>query len=42
MNIDIESIKVDNERLVKTRKEHEEINEMLVKNLSEMKQHINY
>jgi hypothetical protein len=37
LKADVESIKTDNERLVKVSKEQEELNEILLKNMTEMK-----
>lgn len=38
LKMDLEIIKEDNERLVKASREQEEINEILLKDMSEMKQ----
>jgi hypothetical protein len=38
LKADLESIKEDNERLLKASKEQEELNEILLKNMTEMKQ----
>jgi hypothetical protein len=38
---ELQSIKEDNEKLLKASKEHEELNEILLKNMTEMKQNKN-